>query len=326
MSIINRFEGLKALIIGDVMIDAYLFGKVERISPEAPVPIVAVTGEDKRLGGAGNVAMNIKALGAIPILCSVIGKDAHGDTLLHLLQQQGIQTSGIIQSAERITTSKTRVIGQNTQMLRIDREITDELSDYETFVFSQKIINDLLPAADVVIFEDYDKGVITKHLIELVVAAAKKHHKPVAVDPKKRNFMHYHGVTLFKPNLKELREGYKRDISIENKGEFELTILELMKETGIENCFVTLSEHGVSITNGNGFTYIPAHLRKIADVSGAGDTVISVAGLCLALGLSNEKIAQLANLAGGLVCEEIGVVPINKDKLIAEANRLNLNE
>lgn len=325
MSIIEKFEGIKVLIIGDVMIDAYLFGKVERISPEAPVPIVAVTGEDKRLGGAGNVARNVKALGGIPILCSVIGKDDNGDALLHLLEKEGMQISGIIQSEERITTSKTRVIGHHSQMLRIDREITNELSEYDNFVLTQKIINDLLPAADVIVFEDYDKGVISKNLIEHVTAAAKKLKKPVAVDPKKRNFMHYKGVTLFKPNLKELQEGFRRDITLENNTEFEQAVLELMRINHIENCFVTLSENGVCITDGKSFTYIPAHLRKIADVSGAGDTVISVAALCLALGLNNKQIAELSNLAGGLVCEEVGVVPVNKEQFIAEAIRLNIN-
>jgi len=325
MSITDKFLGLKVLIIGDVMIDSYLFGKVERISPEAPVPVVAVTSSDKRLGGAANVALNIKSLGAIPIICSVIGKDADGDSLLKIFEEQGINTSGIIQSADRITTNKTRVIGQNTQMLRIDQEITEELSEYDTFLLSKTIINDLLPAADVVIFEDYDKGVITQNLIEHVVSAAIKNNKPVAVDPKKRNFIKYKGVTLFKPNLKELREGFKRDVTIENKAEFEHTIKELMHDMQLTNCFITLSEHGVCITDGKEFIYVPAHYRKIADVSGAGDTVISVAGLCLALGLSNKTIAEFSNLAGGLVCEEVGVVPINKNRLIEEANRLNIN-
>lgn len=324
MSIIKKFEGLKALIIGDVMIDAYLFGKVDRISPEAPVPIVAVTHNDNRLGGAANVAQNIKSLGAIPIICSVIGNDANGEKLIHIFEQQGISTGGIIKSQDRITTTKTRIVGHNTQMLRVDEEITTPLSEYDTFVLSQKIINDLLPAADVVIFEDYDKGVITPTLIEHVVHAAQKLNIPSAVDPKKRNFMNYHGVTLFKPNLKELREGYNKDITIDNKGEFELTVLALMTELQIRNCFVTLSEHGVSITDGKHFEYIPAHYRKIADVSGAGDTVISVAALCLALGLPNKTIAEIANLAGGLVCEEVGVVPINKERLNEEIIRLKL--
>jgi D-glycero-beta-D-manno-heptose-7-phosphate kinase len=322
MSVIHKFEGLKVLVIGDVMIDAYLFGIVDRISPEAPVPIVAVTKKDYRLGGAANVAMNLMALGAKPILCSVIGNDLEGDDLIKLLERDGVGTSGIIKSTERVTTTKTRVIGQNTQMLRIDYEDNSPIGEYDTFVLSQKIIDDLLPAADVIIFEDYDKGVITEKLIEQVVITAKKYNIPVAVDPKKRNFMNYHGVTLFKPNLKELHEGFKRDVHPNNRGDFEIAVSDLMKELQIENALITLSENGVMITNGTHFDYIPAHFRKIADVSGAGDTVISVASLCLALGLPNNTIAQLANLAGGLVCEEVGVVPINKEKLIAEAEKL----
>lgn len=319
---IEKFNNIKVLVLGDVMIDAYLFGKVERISPEAPVPVVAVTHKENRLGGAANVAVNLVALGAKPILCSVVGNDAEGRDLIELIKSNGIGADGIIQSKERVTTIKTRVISQSTQMLRIDNEITDSLNQED----DNKLINkvkELLKEADVIIFEDYDKGVISEHLISQITQEANALNIPIVVDPKKRNFMSYRDVTLFKPNLKELREGFKRDFDIDNTTEFETVCKELMNEMGLKNLFVTLSERGVMITDGKEFNYIPAHLRKIADVSGAGDTVISVASLCMALDLPIKQVAQISNLAGGLVCEEVGVVPINKEKLIEEIESLS---
>jgi len=319
---IKKFEGLKVLVIGDVMIDAYLIGYVERISPEAPVPVVAVERKEYRLGGAANVALNLVALGAKPILCSVIGEDLDGNDLLGLLENAGVSSSGIIRSKERQTTTKTRVMAQNHQMIRIDNEQTDVISEYDSYVFSQRIINDLLPAADVVLFEDYDKGVITQGLIEQIVLHAHKHKIKVVVDPKKRNFINYKGVDLFKPNLKELRDGFKKDADPNDPAAFEMAVSDLMKVMELKNIMVTMSERGVMISDGIKFEYIPAHIRKIADVSGAGDTVISVASLCLAVGLSNREIAALSNLAGGLVCEEVGVVPININRLAEEAAKL----
>ncbi|NDC29895.1 MAG: D-glycero-beta-D-manno-heptose-7-phosphate kinase [Bacteroidetes bacterium] len=319
---IEKFKNTRVLVLGDVMIDAYLFGKVERISPEAPVPVVAVVHKENRLGGAANVAVNLVALGAKPILCSVVGNDAEGKDLIDLIKSSGIGADGIIQSKERVTTIKTRVISQSTQMLRIDNEITDSLNQEDDSRLISKV-KELLKEADVIIFEDYDKGVISEHLISQITQEANALNIPIVVDPKKRNFMSYQKASLFKPNLKELREGFKRDFDIDNKEEFESVCKDLMQDMGLKNLFVTLSERGVMITNGNEFYYIPAHLRKIADVSGAGDTVISVASLCMALGLPLKQVAQISNLAGGLVCEEVGVVPINKEKLIEEIESID---
>ncbi len=320
--IIKKFEGLKVLVIGDVMIDAYLIGNVDRISPEAPVPVLAVHKKDFRLGGAANVALNLVALGAKPILCSVIGEDAEGNELLALLEKSSILSTGIIRSKERLTTTKTRVMAQNHQMIRIDNEQTEQISEVDSYLLTQRIINDLLPAADVVLFEDYDKGVISETLIQQIVAHAHKLNKKVVVDPKKRNFLHYKEVDLFKPNLKELKEGFKRDADPSDQADFELAIKDLMRSLSLKNIMVTMSERGVMISDGTQFDYIPAHLRKIADVSGAGDTVISVASLCMALGMSNKEVAALSNLAGGLVCEEVGVVPIDINRLAAESQKL----
>jgi rfaE bifunctional protein kinase chain/domain len=318
---IEKFKNIKVLVLGDVMIDAYLFGKVERISPEAPVPVVAVTRKENRLGGAANVAVNLVALGAKPILCSVIGNDGEAKDLIELIKSNGIGAEGIIQSKERVTTIKTRVISQSTQMLRIDNEITDSLNQEDDSRLISKV-KELLIDADAIIFEDYDKGVISEHLISQITQEANALNIPIVVDPKKRNFMGYQKATLFKPNLKELREGFNRDFDIDNKQEFESVCKDLMQTMGLKNLFVTMSERGVMITNGIEFNYIPAHLRKIADVSGAGDTVISVASLCLAIGMTLKQVAQISNLAGGLVCEEVGVVPINKEKLIDEIENI----
>ena len=323
-NLINQFENIPVLVIGDVMIDAYLFGNVERISPEAPVPIVAVNKKENRLGGAANVALNLVALGAKPILCSVIGNDLEANDLFNLLQENKIDASGIIKSKDRITTTKTRIISQNHQMIRIDNEDATNINQAQTSLLIDKI-KELLPLAKIVIFEDYDKGVITEKLIDEISKAANELGIPTVVDPKKRNFGFYKNVTLFKPNLKELREGIKHDFLLQNKEEFEQICKDLIAKMNIKYLFVTLSENGVMITNGTDFNYVPAHIRKIADVSGAGDTVISVASLCLSLNIPINQVATISNLAGGLVCEEVGVVPINRIKLAEELNEIGIS-
>jgi len=322
-NLINQFENIPVLVIGDLMIDAYLFGNVDRISPEAPVPIVAVNKKENRLGGAANVALNLTALGAKPIICSVIGNDLEGNDLINLLSKNNIDASGIIQSNDRLTTVKTRVISQNHQMLRIDNEITNNLNNELTDLLIEKA-KGLLTRVKIVIFEDYDKGVITEKLITEITKAANHLGISTVVDPKKRNFNFYNHVTLFKPNLKELREGTNENFLVDDKKHFESICKALMLKMNLKYLFVTLSEKGVLITDGKTFNYIPAHFRKIADVSGAGDTVISVASLCLALNIPIEQIAAISNLAGGLVCEEVGVVPINKSKLAQELTEIGL--
>lgn len=322
-NITNQFNGLKVLVVGDVMIDAYYFGKVERISPEAPVPVVAVDKKENRLGGAANVAMNLVALGAKPIVCSVVGNDKDGDDLIDLFHQYGVGTSGIIKSKDRVTTVKLRVISQATQMLRIDSEDTKSISTVESFELVKRI-HELLIDADVLIFEDYDKGVLTKENIAEITREAHTRGIPVVVDPKKRNFSFYEHADLFKPNLKELKEGAKIDFDADDKPALENAVRNLMQQMNLKHAMITMSERGVMITDGQTFHYISAHVRKIADVSGAGDTVISVAALCFALKLSMEQTAAIANLAGGLVCEEVGVVPIDKHKLQAEMTALGL--
>jgi D-glycero-beta-D-manno-heptose-7-phosphate kinase len=321
--IFEAFNHLKVLIIGDVMVDSYLWGKVDRISPEAPVPIVHVQQREKRLGGASNVAVNVQAMGATPLLCSVIGTDADGQDLLNLLQKNNLSTEGIIQSKNRTTTTKHRIISGSQHLLRIDSEVDFPINADERKGLAAKIIQ-LALQCQAIIFEDYDKGVISKELIEEVVAFARKHNIPTIVDPKKRNFLNYTGVTLFKPNLKELREGLKIDFDSAQPEQLQQAVSLLKEQLQLTSALVTLSEKGVYIDFAGEKHLIPAHVRQIADVSGAGDTVVSIAALCLALQLSPRFIAGLANLGGGLVCEHLGAVPINKLHLLKEALGNNL--
>lgn len=322
-NLFSEFNKLKAIVIGDVMIDSYYWGQVERISPEAPVPIVSVTKIEERLGGAANVALNIQALGAIPILCSVIGDDADGQLFLNLLDKNKQTKRGILQSKRTLTTKKTRIIGNRHQMLRVDAEDAEPISEAETQLLFEQIktlINE--QKIDVVIFEDYDKGAITPTLIESVVELCNKLDIPTSVDPKKRNFNQYMGVDLFKPNLKELAEGLKVDVDPKDPNSLKDAIHLLHNHLHHRSTLLTLSEHGILIDDGNSLEIIKAHARDITDVSGAGDTVISVASLLLALKASTKVIAELSNLAGGLVCEKIGVVPIDKQQLLEEAKTL----
>ncbi len=324
--VFEAFTKIRALVVGDVMMDAYLWGRVERISPEAPVPIVHVQKRETRLGGAANVAINIQAMGATPLLCSVIGNDRTGDELLALMKNLNMNTDGMVRSDERVTTVKTRVIGNNHQLLRVDDEVTDLIDDKESSQLLKRVIEILdSNQVNVIIFEDYDKGVLNEKLIEGIVVEAKKRNIPTAVDPKKNNFLCYKNVSLFKPNLGELKSGLKVDIDKTTASNIEQSIAAFKKDHSIDTIMVTLSEAGVFFSNNGTSKIIPAHVRNISDVSGAGDTVISVAALCLALGMSSEFISALANLAGGLVCEKVGVVPIDKQQLLEEAEQLSLS-
>ncbi|WP_207531877.1 bifunctional heptose 7-phosphate kinase/heptose 1-phosphate adenyltransferase [Desertivirga arenae] len=319
----QQFSNLNILVIGDVMMDSYLWGNVDRISPEAPVPVISVQRKENRLGGAANVALNIQALGANPIICAVIGNDIEGDEFIRLMEAQKLSSDGLLKLGSRPTTVKTRVIGHHQQMLRIDAEVDRDISDAETKDLLSRILLIIdEKKIDAIIFEDYDKGAITEFLISEVVTKAKQKSIITVVDPKKRNFLSYKGVTLFKPNLKELREGLKVDINLKNPGELESAVAKLQQVLNAEKVMVTLSEHGVFMQSSGGHQIIPAHIRNIADVSGAGDTVISTAALCLAAGLDDIKTAAIANLAGGLVCEHVGVVPIDLEQLSKEANSL----
>jgi rfaE bifunctional protein kinase chain/domain len=325
-SIFKGFDKRRVLIIGDIMLDSYIWGNVERISPEAPVPVVDVERRENRLGGAANVGLNIKALGAEAILCSITGNDPKAGELLETLDKAGLSQEGIIKSNNRKTTVKFRIIANNTQLLRVDEESTNPLNEQELKLISEKIKRFCESGkTDVIIFQDYDKGVITPRLIDFTVSIAQKHNIPVAVDPKKRNFLSYKNVTLIKPNLKEISEGLNKS-GINSTDDIYLAAKELQKILNVKIVLNTLSEKGMlAVWNekGTGNRYhTKAHLRQIADVSGAGDTVISVASLCLAGNTDMKTTVELSNLAGGLVCEKAGVVPVNKQTFLEEALRL----
>lgn len=324
----NNATGLNVLIVGDVMIDSYIWGRVDRISPEAPVPIVTVSRRASLLGGAANVALNIKAIGGHPILCSVIGNDSKGDEFLQLLEKEELSTEGIVRSRERITTTKFRIIGNNYQMLRVDEETDTELHARETEDLLNRftLLVKTYPV-HIIIIQDYNKGVLTTKVIHKITARAGELHIPVAVDPKKRNFDEYKSVTLFKPNLKELIEGLKIDFDPNDTDHLREAVQAFQKIQDIDHMLVTLSDKGVFISSRMGeHAYIthsvPAYVRSIADVSGAGDTVISMAALCLASKMTPLDIATISNLAGGLVCESVGVVPIDKARLLEELTHM----
>ncbi|HCW08836.1 MAG TPA: D-glycero-beta-D-manno-heptose-7-phosphate kinase [Cytophagales bacterium] len=317
----DSFSQLRVLIIGDVMLDSYIWGSVDRISPEAPVPVISVKKKDFRLGGAANVALNIASLGATPVLCALVGNDDDGKKLLQRLDENKMPKEGIVISTDRPTTVKTRVIASHQHVVRVDEESDKEANPTEEKLLLERI-EKLLPECDVVIFEDYDKGVINAGIIKETVELAKKKNIPTIVDPKKRNFLSYTGVTLFKPNLKELREGLKVEVNAAIQNQVEKAVADLKAKLNAEGVMVTLSEHGVYIDYHDQKIKLPAHEREIADVSGAGDTVVSVAALCTALKLDAKTIASLSNLAGGLVCQHVGVVPIDKNELLIEARNL----
>lgn len=318
----EAFNGLKIMVVGDVMIDSYILGTVSRISPEAPVPIINLNKQEDRLGGAANVALNLVALGVQTEIVSVVGKDDASKTMKRLLDEASIASHGLVESESRKTTIKTRVIGNQQQLLRVDNEQTNEITTEEEEALMGMVEKGIANGVQAIILEDYNKGVLTQRVIESIVYLANKHQVTTTVDPKKDNFFAYRNVTLFKPNLKELREGLNVQIDMKEMATLESAILKMEERLHNKISFVTLSEHGVYVKEGNEKSHLKAHKRDIADVSGAGDTVIGVATACLAVGLNPVEMAQIANLAGGIVCEQSGVVAIDKQILMQEVARV----
>lgn len=314
--ILDRFSRVKIMVIGDAMIDSYLRGNVDRISPESPVPVVDVKESDHHLGGAANVAANLKALGIKPILCTVIGSDHEGRIFKELLEEHGLASSYVIEDPLRLTSVKTRILRKNHQLIRFDRETTDDLSPSVEKAFLQWVTNGIKEQKpDVILFQDYNKGVLTQKLISEILAIADREEIPVAVDPKRKNFSMYKGVTLFKPNLSELNAALGWDMSGANEDKLNSAAEALRAMLNNRITLVTLSERGMFYSDGVQSGIKSAQLRNIADVSGAGDTVISIASAALAISLPLQCMVELANIAGGLVCEEPGVVPVSLPKL-----------
>ncbi len=317
------FSSLKVGVIGDVMLDTYMWGRVDRISPEAPVPVVSLQKKEYRIGGAGNVALNCQSLGAQVSVLSVTGDDTEGLLLEELLDGSNIDTSYLLKSANRITTNKTRVISRNQQMMRLDAEITVDLSNADEKALLEKIAAYISVAdPDIIILEDYNKGVLTEKIIQETIALCKQAGVITAVDPKRKNFFTFKQADIFKPNLKEVKEGL-------NLLTDEISEAQLQKiHTGLQQIlqhtisFITLSEKGVFYQDKTDTKHIPSHIRNVADVSGAGDTVIAVAALVYARTKNARLMAEVANIAGGLVCEEVGTVAISKEKLLHECELL----
>ncbi len=318
--VFESFKEKKVLLIGDIMLDAYIWGAVSRNSPEAPVPVLDVTKREERLGGLANVALNVKSLGAEVILCTATGNDVAGLRLKNLFEEAGISTERILFSNERISTVKTRVINGHKHVIRIDEEKANDLCagcENKVLQFIEDAIENANP--DVILFEDYNKGVLTENVINFTIKKAIAKNIPTCVDPKKKNFFTYKNCTLFKPNLKEISEGL--NYTMDNADEIHLLTADklLREKLNHQISLFTLSEKGMFICDGNESEQVKANPINIVDVSGAGDTVISVAALCLAAGCDISFIVYLSNLAGGMVCEYSGVEPINKELLKQKA-------
>lgn len=311
--IFQNFNNKRIFVIGDLMLDVYIWGKVGRISPEAPVPIVEVQEESYRFGGAANVGMNVKSLGGIPVLVGVIGYDKEGTVIDALMEENDLEKDGIFYDDNRPTTVKTRIIAHSQHVVRVDKEDKKDISEEmenKILQFLQQRKNEI----DGIILEDYNKGVLTKNLIRQVIDFANQNKILITVDPKFDNFFEYQNVTVFKPNRKETEDALGIKLDSEEKV-FEAG-RRLKEKLNPEYLLLTRGEKGMTLFSKNGDVHtIPTRARKVADVSGAGDTVIATITMALAAGAEIEEAATIANRAAGLVCEEVGVVPINRELL-----------
>jgi D-glycero-beta-D-manno-heptose-7-phosphate kinase len=299
-----EFNKKKILVIGDLMLDTYLWGHSERISPEAPVPIIQVNKVEHNLGGAANVALNLSSLGCDVFLVGLIGSDPEGEILKTLLDQSNIDFTSLVQFDSRPTTVKSRIISHDQQVIRADRELTHDLSD-ESNNELQGLVSSIINDVDGIILEDYNKGVLNAGSISKIINLAKDTDKPIYVDPKEKNFDLYKNVRLFKPNLSEFRSLYKENTSLEKDG------FNLKKNINADILMITRSADGVSLFVDSDYYDIPTKARSVHDVSGAGDTVIATFTLSDLCGATPKESVLLSNFAAGRVCEEVGVVPIS---------------
>jgi len=319
-TLFSKIEGKKIAVIGDIMLDRYLWGKVSRISPEAPVPVVQIEQESERLGGAANVANNISSLGGIPILFGTIGDDIDGENIRNLMKKRKYFTDGLVMDKSRPTTVKTRVIAHNQHVVRTDKESVENI-DTGVAEKLKKSMKTHIKNLDALIIEDYNKGLLSKEIIGFIIELALKENLIITVDPKINNFFEYKNVTVFKPNLKETQEslGFK----INNNERLEIAGKMLLDRLNSKYVLITRGDKGMSLFgNGKRIKDVETKALKVHDVSGAGDTVISTLTLFLAGGADILEATTLANYAAGIVCGEVGIVPIDKDKLkIAVVNQ-----
>lgn len=321
--ILKNAKGKHIAVIGDVMLDKYLLGSVSRVSPEAPVPVIDFENETNHLGGAANVAKNLSTLGVFPILCGVIGDDDAGKEFANICNQTGINPAGLYIDKARPTTVKTRLIGNNQQIARLDKESRNQItSDGEEFISNLLIETKDLAA---IVFEDYDKGTITTHLIQSVMQAAKLKNIPVFVDPKYINFFEYKDTFLVKPNRKEAEKAL--GFEIRNENEVMQAGKELISKLQAENILITLGDKGMMLFEKSGvISSVPTRARKISDVSGAGDTAVATMAAAIAGGADVREAATMANFASGVVCEEPGIVAIEIDSLLKAIDYISYTE
>ncbi len=318
-SVFEQFRQQTVLVVGDAMIDRYLFGRVDRISPEAPVPVLRWSSEEDRPGGAANVALNLRALGAHPELCTVVGRDVEGEQFSEMLPHAGLTNKGLLFGESRKTTVKTRMIAEGQHLLRVDREDRFPLNpavEKQLLAQVEERLSTSPPQA--IVLQDYNKGVLTPHIITTILQIAQKQSIPVVVDPKYNHFFEYQGCALFKPNLREINALLPEPVQ-PHLSALEKADQWLRTQLGHRYTMITLSENGIFISDGETAEIVPTRPRNISDVCGAGDTVVSVAALGVALGLPLKQVAVLSNLAGGQVCEKPGVVPVDLELLKMEA-------
>ncbi|MBU0474278.1 MAG: D-glycero-beta-D-manno-heptose-7-phosphate kinase [Bacteroidetes bacterium] len=311
----NKFRKFNVAIIGDMMLDGYLWGEVNRISPEAPVPIVEIDNEFFRFGGAANVALNVAKLGANAIPFGLLGDDDSSVIFKNLILTENMTADFLLQDSSRPTTTKTRVISSDQQIVRIDKESKNKISnELEIALFNSLKSN--INNIDAIILEDYNKGVLSQSLILKIIDLANSENKVITVDPKFENFFTFNNVTVFKPNLKETEDSF--GIKIHTKDDIENIGFKLLEKISCKYLLLTLGADGMAIfEKDKPMLIIPTKARKVMDVSGAGDTVISTLTIALLAGATISEATYLANFAGGLVCEEAGVVPIEIDKLFS---------
>jgi D-glycero-beta-D-manno-heptose-7-phosphate kinase len=315
----DSFLGKKIIVVGDMMLDCYFWGDVKRISPEAPVPVVEIDNEFYRFGGAANCALNILKLGGIPFPIGIIGDDNDGNIFKLILKENGINSEGIMVDGNRPTTSKTRVIAQNQHVVRIDKESKEYISSKMEEMVYDHFLN-IIDDAEGIILQDYNKGVLSDSLIRKIIKAGREKKKLITVDPKFTNFYSYENVTVFKPNRKEA--GDILGTKIKTSEDVTLAGKILLQKLNAEYILLTLGEEGIAVfERAKDEKRMPTKARKVADVSGAGDTVISTLTMALAAGASITEASYLANFAGGIVCEEVGIVPIEREILFAEVQK-----
>jgi len=313
VAILNNFKKASVLVIGDLVMDHFVWGKVRRISPEAPVPVVEVSSESFMLGGAANVVNNIHSLGGKVLVCGVVGRDEMGKKLIHELRLKGISSDGVIVEDGRPTSVKTRVIAHSQQVVRFDREKKEKVH-LDTVKTIMDYVSKKINSFDSIIISDYAKGVISEELVEEVIALAKKKDKPIAVDPKVGHFDFYKYATIVTPNNDEASKA--SGIEIENEASLLRAGEVLLNKLGSDAVLITKGEHGMSLFENNGeITHIPTVAKEVYDVSGAGDTVIGTVALSMASGASLKEAAVISNFAAGIVVGKIGTATVTPKEL-----------